>query len=246
MPENKTPKSAVSVTAFLSAIADERVRADCAALVEMMRKATGEPPAMWGAGMIGFGHHHYIYESGREGDMMRIGFAPRKANLTLYCMGGWDVQLLAKLGKHKTGVGCLYINKLADVDTVALQALLRKAAQSSAALETSQRERAVSKRPKAPAQPKIEVRNVNVPGYKANVDAAHYNAMKKAMLKVLPKKSPGLTQADLFAAVAPHLPEELFPGGAAAGWWAKCVQLDMEARNMLTREKTKPLRWHRT
>jgi hypothetical protein len=92
---------------------------------------------------------------------------------------------------------------------------------------------------------RLTVRNVNVPGFSSRVDASKYGAMKEALLKVLPKKAPGLTQAEMFKAVLPHLDEELFPGGAKAGWWAKTVQLDLEARGAVKREKTKPLRWHR-
>lgn len=92
---------------------------------------------------------------------------------------------------------------------------------------------------------KITVENVNVPGYTTRVNAAMYNAMKKAMWKVLPKRAPGMTQAEMREAVLAHLPEDLFPGGAKAGWWAKTVQLDLEAKGSMVREATKPLRWHR-
>lgn len=91
---------------------------------------------------------------------------------------------------------------------------------------------------------KIVVENVNVPGYTTRVNAAMYTAMKQAMLQVLPQKEPGLTQAEIRAAVVAHLPEDLFPGGAKAGWWAKTVQLDLEAKEVVVREATKPLRWH--
>ncbi len=94
-------------------------------------------------------------------------------------------------------------------------------------------------------QEPIVVENVNVPGYTTRVNAAMYEAMRKAMWKVLPKKSPGLTQAEIQEAVVPHLPQDLYPGGAKAGWWAKTVQLDQEAKGTLVREATKPLRWHR-
>ena len=91
---------------------------------------------------------------------------------------------------------------------------------------------------------KIAVENVNVPGQSTNVDAAKYNAMIEAFLKVLPTQSPGLTQKEIREQVVPHLPDDLFPAGATAGWWAKTVQLDLEAKGRVTREKTKPLRWH--
>lgn len=91
---------------------------------------------------------------------------------------------------------------------------------------------------------KVEVRNVNVPGYVTKVDKAKYDAMKKAMLKALPKKSPGLTQQEIRDAVVPFLPGAEFPDGGKVGWWAKCVQLDLEARGLVVRDRrAKPLRW---
>jgi hypothetical protein len=92
---------------------------------------------------------------------------------------------------------------------------------------------------------KIEIGNVNHPGHITRVDADMYEAMKRAFLKVLPKKSPGLTEAEIRERVIAHLPEELFPKGAKAGWWAKTVQLDLEAKGFVGREKTKPLRWRK-
>jgi hypothetical protein len=92
---------------------------------------------------------------------------------------------------------------------------------------------------------KVEVRTPNVPGYTGKVDAAKYAAMKRALWKVLPRKAPGLTQTEMGQAVVAHLPDDLFPGGATAMWWAKCVQLDQEAQGAVVREATKPLRWHR-
>lgn len=91
---------------------------------------------------------------------------------------------------------------------------------------------------------KIEVENVNVPGQVTRVNAAKYYAMKEAMLKVLPHQAPGLTQAEMREAVIPYLPEDLYPEGKTAGWWAKSVQLDLEAKGTVIREDTKPLRWH--
>lgn len=96
-----------------------------------------------------------------------------------------------------------------------------------------------------PKGQKINVENVNVPGYTHNVDAVMYHAMLHALMQVLPDQSPGLTQAEMVAAVIPYLPEELFPGGAKAGWWMKTVQLDQEAKGSIVREKTKPARWRR-
>lgn len=91
---------------------------------------------------------------------------------------------------------------------------------------------------------KITVENVNVPGKTSRVNAAKYQVMKQAMLQVLPNEEPGLTQAEMREAVIPHLPEDLYPGGSTAGWWAKTVQLDLEAKGIVIREATKPLRWH--
>jgi hypothetical protein len=96
-----------------------------------------------------------------------------------------------------------------------------------------------------PAADRVTIQNVNVPGYSSTVDAGMYNAMKKALLKVLPGRAPGLTQSEMFTAVVPHLPNALFPGGAKAGWWVKCVQLDLEAKRRIVREPSKPLRWHK-
>jgi hypothetical protein len=91
---------------------------------------------------------------------------------------------------------------------------------------------------------KITVENVNVPGRTSRVSAAKYQALKQAMLQVLPESEPGLTQAEMRDAVLPHLPKDLYPGGRTAGWWAKTVQLDLEAKGIVVREATKPLRWH--
>jgi hypothetical protein len=97
---------------------------------------------------------------------------------------------------------------------------------------------------KKPSQ-QITVENINVPGYTVRVDKAKYLAMRKALLKGLPSKSPGLTQREARKAVLPHLPKSLFPGGVKANWWSKVVQLDLEAKEILVRENTKPLRWYR-
>ena len=93
---------------------------------------------------------------------------------------------------------------------------------------------------------KIEIENVNHPGNVTRVDVDMYEAMKRAFLKVLPKTSPGLTEAEIRERVIAHLSEKLFPGGAKAGWWAKTVQLDLEAKRIIEREKTEPLRWRKT
>src|SRR5271163_1100368 len=128
MTENKTKATKVSVAGFIDAVADRSRRSDAKALVKLMQSAAGEKPKMWGPSIIGFGSHHYKYESGREGDMPLIGFSPRKAATVLYGMIGSDdcIALLPKLGKHTTGKGCLYIKKLADVDQQVLKAMAVK------------------------------------------------------------------------------------------------------------------------
>ncbi|MFK7737970.1 MAG: hypothetical protein AB8B50_18210 [Pirellulaceae bacterium] len=95
------------------------------------------------------------------------------------------------------------------------------------------------------AAEKIEVENVNCPGQVSRVDRQKYQAMRKVLLKILPKKSPGLTQAEMFEAIKPHLPQDLWPNGEKSGWWAKTVQLDLEAKKLLGRTNTKPLTWYR-
>jgi hypothetical protein len=126
MADNKTTPTRLSVAAFIDALTEETKRADAKALVKLMQSATGEMPKMWGPSIIGFGSYHYRYESGREGDMPLVGFSPRKAATVLYGVTGLSDSeaLLAKLGKHTTGKGCLYIKKLADVDHKVLQALV--------------------------------------------------------------------------------------------------------------------------
>ena len=128
MAENKTKPTKLSVAAFIDALTDQTRRADAKALVKLMQSATGEKPKMWGPSIIGFGSYHYTYESGREGDMPVVGFSPRKAATVLYGVTGFggSEALLAKLGKHTTGKGCLYIKKLADVDQKVLEALVVK------------------------------------------------------------------------------------------------------------------------
>src|ERR1700681_4281105 len=128
MADNKTKPTKLSVTAFIDALTDQTKRADAKALVKLMQGATGEKPKMWGPSIIGFGSHHYTYDSGREGDMPLAGFASRKAATVLYGVtGSSDAEaLLAKLGKHTTGKGCLYIKKLADVDQKVLEAMVVK------------------------------------------------------------------------------------------------------------------------
>ena len=136
---NKTKPTKVSVAAFIAAVADQTQRADAKALVKLMQSVAGEQPKMWGPSIIGFGSCHYRYESGREGDMPLIGFSPRKAATVLYnLLGSSDsAALLAKLGKHTTGKGCLYIKKLSDVDQKVLQALAVKSVAATRARNCS-------------------------------------------------------------------------------------------------------------
>lgn len=131
MANLKTKQTEDSVTAFLNKVEDEKKRKDCFAIIEMMQKATGLPPKMWGASIIGFGSYHYKYESGHEGDICLIGFSPRKQNIALYIPGGihkYD-DLLENLGKHKTGKGCLYINSLDKIDIEVLNSIILKSLQ---------------------------------------------------------------------------------------------------------------------
>jgi hypothetical protein len=128
MADNKTNPTKFSVAAFIDALTDPVRRSDAKALIKLMRNAAGEKPRMWGPSIIGFGSSHYKYESGREGDAPVIAFSPRKAATVLYGVTGFGEAsaLLAKLGKHSTGKGCLYIKKLADVDQHILETLIVK------------------------------------------------------------------------------------------------------------------------
>jgi hypothetical protein len=135
MADNKTKPTKLSVTAFIDKLPDGTRRSDAKMLVQLMQGAAGEKPKMWGPSIIGFGSYHYRYDSGREGDMPLIAFSPRKAATVLYNMtASSDSEALrAKLGKHTTGKGCLYIKKLADVNQQVLEALVVK---SVAAMRT--------------------------------------------------------------------------------------------------------------
>ena len=128
MAENKTQKTGVSAEEFIASVENKRRREDGLTLLEMMREITGLDPEMWGPSIIGFGDYHYKYESGREGDMLLTGFSPRKQSLSLYIMAGFASydDLLGRLGKHRKGASCLYINKLADVDMEVLRELVRE------------------------------------------------------------------------------------------------------------------------
>ncbi len=124
--ENKTQVNDASVTDFIESIEDEQKRNDSLEIIRMMQQVTKEQPKMWGSSIVGFGSYHYKYESGREGDSPRIGFSPRKQNMTLYLTQGIEnnQDLLKNLGKHSTGKGCLYIKKLSDVDKDVLKELI--------------------------------------------------------------------------------------------------------------------------
>jgi len=126
MAELKTKKTEASVEDFLNGLPSEQTRVDCFEIVKIMKQATKEEPKMWGSSIIGFGSIQLKYASGREQDWMRIGFSPRKQNLTLYLSGNFNAytDLLHKLGKHKTGGGCLYIKTLKDVDSRVLKELI--------------------------------------------------------------------------------------------------------------------------
>jgi hypothetical protein len=129
MAELRTKATKANVNAFLDAIADDDARRDCRTLVRMMQQATKAEPKMWGSAIVGFGDHHYKYESGREGDWFKTGFSPRKNALTLYGLGVQSQPaLMSKLGKFKTGKGCLYIKQLSDVDLGVLEKLIEKSA----------------------------------------------------------------------------------------------------------------------
>ncbi len=129
MAENKTKQTEASITDFINTVPNERKRTDGFALLEMMQRITQVTPKMWGPSIVGFGKYHYKYDSGHEGDAALLGFSPRKQNLVLYVLSNFDKQdaLLKKLGKHKTGKVCLYINKLADVDQGVLEEIITEA-----------------------------------------------------------------------------------------------------------------------
>lgn len=122
----KTKENEASVEDFINQVEDETKRNDCWKIAAMMEKSSGKPPKMWGTSIVGFDQYHYKYESGTEGDMCRIGFSPRKQNMTVYIVDGFEkyAELMSKLGKHKTGKSCLYFKKLSDVDEKILNELI--------------------------------------------------------------------------------------------------------------------------
>lgn len=125
---NKTQPTSTSVAEFIASLDDERRQAECRQLVDLMQAVSGKEPVLWGPAIIGFGQYHYRYESGREGDFMRVGFSPRKQNLSIYIIPGFEPYqaILERLGKHKVGKSCLYIKRLEDVDRSALRELVRQ------------------------------------------------------------------------------------------------------------------------
>ena len=126
--QNKTKQTTVSPTSFIATVPTAQQRKDSKELIAMMRTITGEPPKMWGATIVGFGTHRYVYASGRQGEMCSIGFSPRKPSLVLYIGEALqDAALMSKLGTYTTGKGCLYIKTLDDVDRNVLRDLITKA-----------------------------------------------------------------------------------------------------------------------
>lgn len=125
--ENKTQATVARVEDFVTGIADENQRADARSLIALMTRLSGEPATMWGPSIIGFGRYRYRYDSGREGEMCRIGFSPRKGQTVLYLIDGFKghAELMAKLGKHKTGKSCLYVKRLSDIDLMVLEDMCR-------------------------------------------------------------------------------------------------------------------------
>jgi hypothetical protein len=127
MAELKTKKTTASVEEFILTVEDENRRDDCFAVMNLMKSITKAEPAMWGSSIVGFGTYHYIYASGQEGDWPTVGFSPRKQNLTLYIMPGFEnrQELIKKLGKCKTSKGCLYIKRLDDIHLPTLKQLIK-------------------------------------------------------------------------------------------------------------------------
>lgn len=128
MAELKTTPTENSVQAFLASVEDDQKRKDCDTLIKVMSSITQAQPKMWGESIVGFGNYHYRYASGREGDWFQVGFSPRKQNLTVYIMCGFDKHqdIMEKLGKYKTGSSCLYLKKLEDIDLKVLRELMEQ------------------------------------------------------------------------------------------------------------------------
>ena len=124
----KTSPTGASVDTFLAGVADERRRAECQVLRDLIQNETGETPVMWGDSIVVYGQYHYKYATGREGDFLRVGFSPRKSAITVYCMPGFKryEDLMGRLGRHKHSVSCLYLPRLDDVDLGVLRELVRR------------------------------------------------------------------------------------------------------------------------
>ena len=148
MAEAKTRANEDDVGAFLETVENENKRKDAYTILDLMKKVTGEKPVMWGESIVGFGSYTYTYASGRTGDWPTVGFSPRKQSLSIYIMSGFDgyEALLAKLGKHKTGKACLYINKLSDVNMEILEELIRRSANFSGGVRSGARRSEVGNR----------------------------------------------------------------------------------------------------
>ena len=138
MAELKTKPTKDSVKDFIAKVSDDKRRKDCQVVAKLMSEVTGAKPELWSTNIVGFGRYRYKYASGREGEWMLTGFSPRKTDLTLYLMGGLQSspELLQRLGKHKTGKGCLYIKKLEDVNLAVLRELVEKSVAELAATRT--------------------------------------------------------------------------------------------------------------
>lgn len=135
MAEQKNKPNDQNVNGFLDKVSDPARRSECYRMVDLMKRVTRSEPRIWGSGVVGFGNYHYKYESGHEGDCFVAGFAPRKDALTLYITAGVErfPKLLAKLGKHKAGKGCLYIKKLDDVNLTVLEDLVKQSVEHTTA-----------------------------------------------------------------------------------------------------------------
>jgi hypothetical protein len=140
MAETKTKPTTENVKDFLNKISDEERRADCFQVAKIMEEVTGEKPKMWGPSIVGFGSYHYKYDSGREGDWLITGFSPRKKDLTLYMLMGFEKhpELMEKLGKHSRAKSCLYIKRLSDVHIPTLKKLIKASLKDLKAYTKSQ------------------------------------------------------------------------------------------------------------
>jgi len=137
--ELKTKVNDSSVVDFLNAVENEQKRDESFQLLDFLSEVSGEEPKMWGSNIIGFGTYHYKYASGQEGDWMKVGFSPRKQKFSIYIMSGFDElqDSLSQLGKHKTGKGCLYVNKLGDIDMNVLKELIKESFKNLRSIDTS-------------------------------------------------------------------------------------------------------------